>query len=44
MDCYAYKQLPASGILDVNLDEELYKQNVIDNYELNDLDMKDQTV
>jgi hypothetical protein len=44
MDCYAYKQLPASGLLEVNLDEELYKQNVLDNYHMSDLDMTDQTV
>lgn len=32
MDTYAYKSLSPDGIVDVNFESELYKQNIMNDY------------
>lgn len=44
MDLYAYKQMPATGILLVDVDRELYKQNENDDYQVEGVDLTDQTI
>jgi len=34
MDTYAYKSLNKDGFVDVNYESELYKQNVLNDYEV----------
>ena len=44
MDTYAYKSLSKDGILEVDYDSELYKQNILNDYKVLDEDKTDQTV
>ena len=44
MDTYAYKSLNKNGVLEVDYDSELYKQNVLNDYRIAEDDKTDQTV
>jgi len=44
MDLYAYKQMPATGTLLVDVDRELHKQNEHDDYQVEGVDLSDQTI
>ena len=41
MDTYAYKSLSKDGILEVDYDNEIYKQNILNDYKVLDEDKTD---
>ena len=44
MDTYTYKQLTPEGTVEVDLDREFHKMNVLDDYDVELGDRADQTV